>query len=80
MSGARASVQVLNCSLLTTEVGGGRGDTQGLVTGGQRLVGHTGPVTSLAWSRTGEWLITAGADKVAKVRYKYSILQIIINC
>ena len=80
VSGARASVQVLNCSLLTTEGGGGLGDTQGLVTGGQRLVGHTGPVTSLAWSRTGEWLITAGADKVAKVRYKYSLLQIIFNC
>ena len=42
-------------------------DTETLVTGGQRLVGHTGAVTSLAWSRTGEWLLTAGADRVAKV-------------
>ena len=68
VSGARASVQVLSCGLLTTEGGGGGGDTQAVVTGGQRLVGHTGQVTSLAWSRTGDWLVTAGVDKVVKVR------------
>ena len=68
VSGARASVQVISCGLLTMEGGGDRGDNQGLVTGGQRLVGHTGHVTSLAWSRTGDWLVTAGVDKVVKVR------------
>ena len=68
VSGARASVQVLSCGLLTTEGGGGGGDTQAVVTAGQRLVGHTGQVTSLAWSRTGDWLVTAGVDKVVKGR------------
>ena len=65
VSGAYNSVQVISCSLLAS---GGREDTGSLATQGQRLVGHTGPVNSLAWSRTGEWLVTAGADKVAKVR------------
>ena len=65
VSGAYNSVQVISCSLLAS---GGREDTGSLATQGQRLVGHTGPVNSLAWSRTGEWLLTAGADKVAEVR------------
>ena len=76
MSGARASVQVLSCGLLTTEGGGARGDTQAVVTGGQRLVGHTGQVTSLAWSRTGDWLVTAGVDKVVKVREKNTFIDL----
>ena len=76
VSGARASVQVLSCGLLTTEGGGGGGDTQAVVTGGQRLVGHTGQVTSLAWSRTGDWLVTAGVDKVVKVRENNTFIDL----
>ena len=39
-------------------------DTETLVMGGQRLVGHSGAVTSVAWSRSTDWLITGGADQV----------------
>ena len=62
ITGARYSVQVLNTCHLETR--GGHVDTETLVMGGQRLVGHSGAVTSVAWSRSTDWLITGGADQV----------------
>ena len=64
ITGARYSVQVLNTCHLETR--GGHVDTETLVMEGQRLVGHSGAVTSVAWSRSAEWLVTGGADKVKK--------------
>ena len=34
---------------------------------GQRMVGHKAAVASVDFSRTGEWLATAGEDKVVKL-------------
>ena len=64
ISGARNSVQVVSTAEVTS--GAGHVDTETVVTSGQRLVGHTGDVTSVAWSRCAQWLVSAGTDQVSK--------------
>ena len=66
VSGARHSVQLLPAAQVTAR-SGNPVDTETLVTAGWRLVGHAGAVTSLAWSRAGDWLVTAGQDQVARL-------------
>ena len=65
VSGARHSVQLLPAAQVLAS--GNPVDTETLVTAGWRLVGHAGAVTSLAWSRAGDWLVTAGQDQVARL-------------
>ena len=64
VTGAHNSVQLLNITSLL----GKSTDTEGEVTSeGQRLVGHSAPVTSADFSRTGDWLATAGEDRTVKI-------------
>ena len=45
----------------------GHHDTDTLLSSGQLLVGHSAPVTSVSWSRTGDWLLTSSADHSVKI-------------
>ena len=64
ITGANNSIQVVASNVLLGKEQG----KDGLTTGdGQRLVGHKGPVASAEFNRTGEWLASAGEDKVVKL-------------
>ena len=64
ITGANNSIQVIASSLL---LGKEHRSGEDLVGEGQRLVGHKGPVSSADFNRTGDWLASAGEDKVVKL-------------
>ena len=74
VTGARNTVQVVSRG----QISGGHQDTDTLLSGGQRLVGHTGCVNSVYWSRTGDWLVTGGGDHVVKV-WDWKSRRVILN-
>ena len=64
VSGAHNSIQVLSGNTLLNETAE---SSDVVVHKGQRLVGHTAAVNSLDFSRTGDWLASAGEDMVVKI-------------